>query len=187
MWENISQKDFYSFWHGGSAIFACRFCRNLPHAAALGGLIMNTDSKSYKKYAKKHMAKSPIFKDCICAFLVGGLICSFAEGLYHLYLFWKLPEDTVKILVPVTLVFLASFLTGIGVFDDIARFAGAGTLVPITGFANAMAAPAIDDKSEGFVMGVGAKMFTIAGPVIVYGVLTSVLYGVIYWIWGLFV
>ena len=93
----------------------------------------------------------------------------------------------MKILVPVTLVFLASFLTGIGVFDDIARFAGAGTLVPITGFANAMAAPAIDDKSEGFVMGVGAKMFTIAGPVIVYGVLTSVLYGVIYWIWGLFV
>lgn len=78
-------------------------------------------------------------------------------------------------------------MTGIGVFDDIARFAGAGTLVPITGFANAMAAPAIDDKSEGFVMGVGAKMFTIAGPVIVYGVLTSVLYGVIYWIWGLFV
>lgn len=148
---------------------------------------MNTDSKSYKKYAKKHMAKSPIFKDCICAFLVGGLICSFAEGLYHLYLFWKLPEDTVKNLVPVTLVFLASFLTGIGVFDDIARFAGAGTLVPITGFANAMAAPAIDDKSEGFVMGVGAKMFTIAGPVIVYGVLTSVLYAVIYWIWGLFV
>lgn len=70
---------------------------------------MNTDSKSYKKYAKKHMAKSPIFKDCICAFLVGGLICSFAEGLYHLYLFWKLPEDTVKSLVPVTLVFLASF------------------------------------------------------------------------------
>ena len=138
---------------------------------------MNTDSKSYKKYAKKHMAKSPIFKDCICAFLVGGLICSFAEGLYHLYLFWKIPEDTVKILVPVTLVFLASFLTGIR----------AGTLVPITGFANAMAAPAIDDKSEGFVMGVGAKMFTIAGPVIVYGVLTSVLYGVIYWIWGLFV
>ena len=120
MWENISQKDFYSFWHGGSAVFACRFCRNLPHAAALGGLIMNTDSKSYKKYAKKHMAKSPIFKDCICAFLVGGLICSFAEGLYHLYLFWKIPEDTVKILGPVTLVFLASFLTGIGVFDDIA-------------------------------------------------------------------
>lgn len=101
-------------------------------------------------------------------------------------MFWKLPEDTVKILVPCTLIFLAAFFTGIGIFDDIARFAGAGTLVPITGFANAMASPAIDDKSEGLVMGVGAKMFTIAGPVIVYGVLTSVLYGVVYWIWGLF-
>lgn len=147
---------------------------------------MNTDSKSYQKYAKNHAPKSPIFRDCVCAFLVGGLICTFAEGLYHLYLFWKLPEDTVKILVPCTLIFLAAFFTGIGIFDDIARFAGAGTLVPITGCANAMASPAIDDKSEGLVMGVGAKMFTIAGPVIVYGVLTSVLYGVIYWIWGLF-
>lgn len=147
---------------------------------------MNTDSKSYQKFAKNHAPKSPILRDCVCAFLVGGLICTFAEGLYHLYLFLKLPEDTVKILVPCTLIFLAAFFTGIGIFDDIARFAGAGTLVPITGFANAMASPAIDDKSEGLVMGVGAKMFTIAGPVIVYGVLTSVLYGVIYWIWGLF-
>lgn len=187
MWENISQKDFYSFWHSGKDNSFLLLLLKLAACCGTGGLIMNTDSKSYKKYAKKHMAKSPIFKNCICAFLVGGFICAFAEGLYHLYLFWKIPEDTVKSLVPVTLVFLAAFLTGIGVFDDIARFAGAGTLVPITGFANAMAAPAIDDKSEGFIMGVGVKMFTIAGPVIVYGVLTSVLYGVIYWIWGLFV
>lgn len=147
---------------------------------------MNMDSKSYQKYVKKHAPSSYLFRDCIHAFLIGGLICAFAEGLFEIYLFFGIPEDTVKTLVPITLIFLASFLTGIGIFDDIARLSGAGTLVPITGFANAMASPAIDDKSEGFVMGVGAKMFTIAGPVIVYGVLTSVLYGVIYWIWGLF-
>ena len=148
---------------------------------------MNTDSKAYGKYAIKHAPKSPLFRDCICAFLVGGLICTLAESLYHLYLFLDIPEDTVKILAPCTLIFLAAFLTGVGIFDDIARFAGAGTSVAVTGFANSVASPAIDDKSEGFVMGVGAKMFTIAGPVIVYGVLTSVVYGVIYWIWGLFV
>ena len=91
-------------------------------------------------------------------------------------------EENAKTLVPITLIFCASLLTGLGVFDDIAKFAGAGTLVPITGFANAVASPAIDDKSEGLVMGVGAQMFTIAGPVIVYGVLSSVLYGAIYWL-----
>lgn len=93
-----------------------------------------------------------------------------------------LTEDNVKVLVPVTLIFIAALLTGIGWFDKIAKHAGAGTLVPITGFANAVVAPAIDTKSEGFVLGVGAKMFTIAGPVIVYGTVASVIYGVIYWI-----
>ena len=145
---------------------------------------MNMDSETYKKFAKAHAPKSPIGKDCFRAFWVGGLICAFAEGLLHLYQMWNLPEENAKTLVPVTLIFLAAILTGFGVFDDIAKFAGAGTLVPITGFANAMASPAIDDKSEGLIMGVGAQMFTIAGPVIVYGVLTSVLYGVIYWFMG---
>ena len=120
------------------------------------------------------------------AFLVGGLICSIAEALLHLYLYWQIPEETAKLLVPVTLIFMAAFLTGLGIFDDIAKCAGAGTLVPITGFANSVAAPAIESKSEGFIMGVGAKLFTISGPVILYGILTSVLYGVIYWIVGLF-
>ncbi len=145
---------------------------------------MNMDKETYGKFVKARMPKSPIFRDCAFAFLIGGLISALAECLFHLYLCWKIPEDTVKILVPVTLVFLASLLTGFGVFDDIARFAGAGTLVPITGFANAVTAPAIENKSEGFIMGVGAKMFTIAGPVIVYGTLSSVLYGVIYWVLG---
>jgi stage V sporulation protein AC len=98
----------------------------------------------------------------------------------------KIEEQEVKTLVPITLVFAASLLTGIGVFDSIAKYAGAGTLVPITGFSNAVIAPALDDKSEGLILGVGAKMFTIAGPVIVYGTISSVIYGIVYWISTLF-
>ena len=148
---------------------------------------MNMDANAYKKFAKAHAPKSPVLKDCLRAFLVGGAICAFAEAIFHGYLALGMTEENVKTLVPVTLIFLASLLTGLGVFDDIAKFAGAGTLVPITGFANAVASPAIDDKSEGLVLGVGAQMFTIAGPVIVYGVLTSVIYGALYWAWGIFV
>ena len=147
---------------------------------------MNTGSKAYKNYVKSHAKKSPLGKDVLWAFLIGGTICALAESLFHLYQMISISEETVKILVPVTLIFLAGLLTGLGVFDDIARFAGAGTLVPITGFSNAMCSPAIDDKSEGLIMGVGAKMFTIAGPVIVYGTLTSVAYGLIYYILKLF-
>ncbi len=142
------------------------------------------DKKTYGKYVKKHAPSSPLLKDMAFAFLIGGLICAFAEGLFEFYLYIKIPEDTVKILVPVTLVFLASLATGIGIFDDLAKIAGAGTLVPITGFSNAVISPALDDKSEGLVMGVGAKMFTIAGPVIVYGIISSVIYGFIYWLCG---
>ena len=145
---------------------------------------MNTDNKTYKKYVKKHAPSSPLIKDMFFAFLIGGLICAFAEGLYNFYLYLRIEESTVKILVPVTLVFLAALLTGIGIFDNIAKGAGAGTLVPITGFSNAVISPALDDKNEGLVMGVGAKMFTIAGPVIVYGIISSVIYGFIYWLIG---
>ena len=148
---------------------------------------MNMDANAYKKFAQEHAPKSPLVKDCLHAFLVGGLICAFAEALVYGYSALQISEENVKTLVPVTLIFLAALLTGFGIFDDIAKFAGAGTLVPITGFANAVASPAIDDKSEGLVLGVGAQMFTIAGPVIVYGVLSSVIYGVIYWIWGIWI
>lgn len=147
-------------------------------------IFLNTDNKTYKKYVKKHAPSSPLIKDMFFAFLIGGLICAFAEGLYNFYLYLKIEESTVKILVPVTLVFLAALLTGIGIFDNIAKVAGAGTLVPITGFSNAVMSPALDDKNEGLVMGVGAKMFTIAGPVIVYGIISSVIYGFIYWLIG---
>ncbi len=146
---------------------------------------MNMDKKTYEKFVKARMPKSPIVKNCVFAFLIGGTICALAEGFFQCYLSFSIPEEQVKTLVPVTLVFLAALLTGLGVFDDIARFAGAGTLVPITGFANAVASPAIESKSEGFVLGVGAKMFTIAGPVIVYGVLSSIFYGVVLWALGL--
>ncbi len=120
------------------------------------------------------------------AFLIGGAICTLGQVFMIIYEAVGVPEDIAKSLVPVTLVFLAALFTGIGIFDDLAKIAGAGTLVPITGFANAVVSPAIDNKSEGFIMGVGAKMFVIAGPVIVYGIISSVLYGVIYYIVGLF-
>ncbi|MEE0807954.1 MAG: SpoVA/SpoVAEb family sporulation membrane protein, partial [Acutalibacteraceae bacterium] len=116
------------------------------------------------------------------AYTVGGLICVIGQLFTEMYTFFDLPEKSVKTAVPVTLIFIASLLTGIGIFDKIAKHAGAGTIVPITGFSNAVTAPAIEFKSEGWILGLGAKMFTIAGPVIVYGTVASVIYGVIYWI-----
>lgn len=138
------------------------------------------EKRAYIAYAEKHAEKSPLLKNCICAFCVGGGICVFAEGLFMLYKRLGIPEETVKSLVPVTLIALTALLTGIGVFDSIAKRAGAGTLVPITGFANSVVSPAIDNKAEGWIMGLGAKIFIIAGPVIAYGTATGVAYGVIY-------
>ncbi len=147
---------------------------------------MNLDSKSYKKYAKERAKKSPLVKDSLMAFLIGGAICMLGQAIMIIYKAVGVPDDMAKSLVPVTLIFLAALFTGIGIFDNLAKIAGAGTLVPITGFANAVVSPAIDNKSEGFIMGVGAKMFVVAGPVIVYGIISSVLYGVVYYIVGLF-
>ncbi len=143
---------------------------------------MANKKTEYQKYADRTAKKSPIFIDCIKAFIVGGLICTFAELLFNFYLKLSLKEETVKILVPVTLIFLTAIFTGIGIFDRLAKHAGAGTLVPITGFANAVVSPALDTKAEGYILGVGTKMFTIAGPVIVYGTVASVVYGVVYWL-----
>ena len=143
---------------------------------------MNMDDKTYKKFVEKRAKKSNLPSDCAKAFLVGGIICTIGQGLTDLYKFLKIDEENVKILVPVTLVFLAALLTALNVFDNIAKFAGAGTLVPITGFSNAVVSPALDTKAEGFILGVGAKIFTVAGPVILYGTLASVIYGVILYI-----
>lgn len=143
---------------------------------------MHTDSENYKKYVNARAKKSPLAKDCVRAFLAGGTICLGAQGLLALYKNWGMEKDDAAALVSVTLVFMTALLTGLGVFDKIAKWAGAGTLVPITGFANAVSAPAIDTKGEGFVLGVGAKIFSIAGPVILYGLSAGTLYGVIYFI-----
>ena len=144
---------------------------------------MNIDKKQYKKYATAHAPKSPIIKNCIKAFLFGGAICAFAQGLLDIYgKLLKLDEESAGTLTSVTLIFIAVALTAFCVFDNIAKHAGAGTLVPITGFANSVVSPAIDSKSEGFVLGVGAKIFTVAGPVLLYGTLAGAIYGVIYWI-----
>lgn len=142
---------------------------------------MNLSKEYYSEYASSRAKGSPIFRDCLLAFLVGGAICTAAEGIFNLYLYLGIDEESVKKLVPVTLIFLTGLFTGIGWFDLLAKRAGAGTLVPITGFANAVVSPAIDNKAEGFVLGVGAKMFIIAGPVIVYGTVASVVYGLIYY------
>ncbi len=143
---------------------------------------MQPTKKTYQKMTQKASPPSPKLKDCTLAFLVGGFICMTGQLLFTLYEACGFNTDEVKMLVPSTLITIAAILTGLGWFDPIAKFAGAGTLVPITGFSNAVVAPAIEFKSEGFVLGVGAKMFTIAGPVILYGTVASVVYGLIYWI-----
>ena len=147
---------------------------------------MLPDKKKYGEMVKKNSPPSPILKDFIWAFVVGGLICVIGQILMEIYSNLGAGEDVIKMAVPTTLIFFASFLTGIGIFDKIAKHAGAGTLVPITGFSNAVTAPAIEFKNEGFVLGVGANMFKIAGPVIAYGTVASVVYGLIYWITTLF-
>lgn len=142
--------------------------------------------KEYEKMVQAMAPKSPMWKDCLNAFWIGGLICTLGQLLMNGYLALEMEKMDASCATSMTLVALAALLTGLSVYDDIAKHAGAGTLVPITGFSNAVAAPAIEFKTEGFILGVGAKMFTIAGPVIVYGVSASVVYGLIYWMTTLF-
>ncbi len=142
---------------------------------------MNTDGKTYKKFAAARAKKSPALKNCARAFLVGGAICTAGQGLRPLYSLLGTGEDNAGLLTSATLILAAVILTGIGKFDDAARFSGAGTLVPITGFANAIASSAIDSRTEGFVPGVGAKIFTVAGPVLVWGISAGAAYGIVYY------
>ena len=149
---------------------------------------MDFDKKDYKKYAAARAPKSPCIKNCTKAFLIGGLICALGQGFLLIYKeLCGLDEETAGTLTSVTLIFLAILLTALGIFDKIAKHAGAGTLVPITGFANAVASPAIDSHSEGLVLGVGAKIFTVAGPVLLYGTLAGAVYGVIYYLYTLII
>ena len=142
--------------------------------------------KEYEKLVQKAAPKSPIGKDCMNAFWIGGLICVLGQILTNSYGALGLDKDAAATATSITLVALSALLTGLSLYDNLAKYGGAGTLVPITGFANAIAAPAVEFKTEGFILGVGAKLFTIAGPVIVYGLSASVVYGFIYWLWMLF-
>ena len=132
----------------------------------------------YQKFVNEKSPSSPLFTDCIKAFLVGGLICSIGQLIFFFCKYKGLDETSCSTIVSISLIGIAAFLTSINVFNKIGKFAGAGTLVPITGFANSIVAPAMEYKSEGYVMGVGAKMFTVAGPVLVFGITSSVIVGI---------
>lgn len=146
---------------------------------------MNMNNQEYNKYVSDRARPSPLWKDLLWAFCVGGAICAGGQGLSALYQSLGAGKEDAGTWASITLIFLASLLTGLGVFDDIAKHAGAGTLVPITGFSNAMVSPALEFKSEGLVTGTGAKLFTVAGPVLAYGISASVVYGVILWLFQL--
>ena len=136
----------------------------------------------YKGYAEKHTPNSPLGKNILWAFCVGGTICTLGQILLHFFLSRGLEADSASAAVSISLIFLSILFTGLDIYDGLAKRAGAGTIVPITGFANAVAAPAIEFKTEGYILGVGAKMFVVAGPVITYGVVSSVAAGILYYL-----
>lgn len=140
-------------------------------------------NEEYKTLIKKHAPSSPVFKDCILAFLVGGFICFVGQWLAFFYLWLGFSEKHAYLLVTVSYILIASLATALGFFDKVARFGGAGTLVPVTGFSNAVTSSAIDTRSEGYIGGVGSKIFTVAGPVILYSTLAGTIYGIIYYIY----
>ncbi len=139
------------------------------------------EKEKFRKYAEKKSPDSNLLKDIVFSFLVGGAICTAGQAIAELYKALGVSQNNVKILLPCTLIVLSNIMTVLGLYGKIAKFAGAGTLVPITGFANAICSVSIDSKAEGYILGVGAKMFTIAGPVILYGTASSVIYGIIYY------
>lgn len=140
--------------------------------------------EEYKKYVDKKSPNSPILKNCFNSFFVGGLICSLGQFIMDICMFNGISKDTSGTIVSISLIFISAFLTSINIFNKIGKFAGAGSLVPITGFANSIVSPAMEYKSEGYIMGVGSKMFTIAGPVLVYGISSSIIVGLLYIIFG---
>lgn len=143
---------------------------------------MKMSKQEYGKYVEKMSNNSPIWKDLFHAFWIGGLICMIGQAVMNCYTAFGLGKDDAGTATSITMIFFSAVLTGLSLYDNIAKHAGAGTLVPITGFANSVVSPAIEFKSEGFILGVGAKMFTIAGPGIVYGVSASVIYRLFFWI-----
>ena len=147
----------------------------------------NMTEKQYQKLVDDMSPRSPMGKNCLNAFWIGGLICVIGQVFLNCYTRLGMDKEAASTAASISLVALSALLTGLSLYDNIAKHAGAGTLVPITGFANSIAAPAVEFKTEGFILGVGAKMFTIAGPVIVYGLTASVVYGLIYWLCSTFI
>lgn len=147
---------------------------------------MNISNQEYGELAKRRSPASAMYKTIPMAFVIGGAICCIGEGLLNMYTAFGLSQDQAGMWTSMTLIFLSALLTGLKLYDRIAQHAGAGTLVPITGFANSVVSPALDFKSEGYVLGLGAKMFIIAGPVIVYGISASIIYGLIYYVMNMF-
>ena len=139
-------------------------------------------AKQYRDYVDKKSPNSPIIKNCLCAFFVGGLICCIGQVILDICKARGLSIELSGTVCSIVLIGLSAFLTGLNVFNKIGKFAGAGSLIPITGFANSIVSPAMEYKSEGYVMGVGAKMFTVAGPVLVYGISASILVGLVYFV-----
>ena len=152
-----------------------------------GSVIMNkkVTSEEYQKKVERKVPRSNLCIDCVKAFLIGGAICARGQGVLNFYLWLKLSKELAAMAVSVTMIFIGVLLTGLDLYRKIAKHGGAGTLVPITGFANAVASPAIEAKTEGYVLGVGVKLFSIAGPVIVYGIAASVAAGIIIYLFGL--
>mgnify|MGYP000049678518 FL=1 len=140
--------------------------------------------KEYQNYVDKKSPNSPILKNCFNAFWVGGLICSIGQIILNICKSRGLSQEISGTIVSIILIGISAFLTGLNIFNKIGKFAGAGSLIPITGFANSIVSPAMEYKSEGYVMGVGGKMFTVAGPVLVFGISTSILVGIIYLIFN---
>ncbi len=140
------------------------------------------NEKEYSALVKKLSPPSKVYKDCSLAFLAGGTICLIGQGIYECFKFYGFTEKTALMSVPCILILISAILTSLGKFDNLAKIFGAGVLVPITGFSNAVCSPAIEFKSEGRILGTGANLFKIAGPVIAYGLLSSVLYGIIYFV-----
>ena len=140
--------------------------------------------KDYQDYVDNKTPNSPILKNCFNSFWIGGLICSIGQVIFSFCLYRGVNENSAGTIVSIILIGISAFLTGLNLFNKIGKIAGAGSLVPITGFANSIVAPAMEYKSEGYIMGVGAKMFTVAGPVLVYGISTAIIVGIVYFIFN---
>lgn len=143
-------------------------------------------AQEYDVMVRRVSPHSPVWKDCLFAFLFGGSICTLGQGLANLFMLLGFTLQDARTFVSISLIFLSALLTAFGVYDNIAKYAGAGTLVPITGFANSMVSPALEFKSEGFITGLGSKMFVVSGPVLVFGLSASMFYGLILYVVGLF-